>query len=438
MSLKNNGSHKSTPHTQALLEPQLKLPLSSNGKLESTEFSHSEQIPTLTRRQKALRFWDNLNLQTKLTILLVVAAGVPVIVVTQGLVWFSQQNAQKTLQETVKANSDGFSEDYVQWPRDESKWQANTIAKTVEAAEINLQNPGQVRLYRSFLETLVSSTYAPQDTDRPDTYKSIRIITNAEGKTVAQYIRAIQDYPLGNPPPSTKIFKTVSLPTGIDLGDVPIVQNAIRTGRPLRGIELLESNVLQRLGLAKQATVQIQSQPPKYTQQASLDGNYPSIEQGRAGLVAMAVQPIKERGRVTGVALVGTLLNRSHPIVDGYNSFYGSAAAVFAQNIRISTTVSEEDGKTRALGTRAPSQVVVRVLEGGESFVGEENILGKKYLTAYAPLFDHQKLLNPSKAKPVGMTFIAITPEKVEEAVGRLQLIGYSIGGIILLVSTLR
>jgi len=103
----------------------------------------------------------------------------------------------------------------------------------------------------------------------------------------------------------------------------------------------------------------------------------------------------------------------------------------------VSTTIPDGNSKTRATGTRVAREVAEVVLNQGKEFFGQTNIIGKDYLTAYSPLYDHQKELNPTQAKPVGMAFVGTSLEEVENTTGREQLLGYGIGGCILLLAGL-
>ena len=388
--------------------------------------------------QHLIRGWENLTFRTKLTIILIAGAAVPVIAVTQGLTSLSQGSARAALEETLRSEESGFVNDYLLRLKGESQWQANTIAETVQAAGIDLQQPTQVNSNIPLLQALVTKMMAVQDSTHPDFYKSFRIITNVQGKTVAQYIQTHADYPLDASPKNGEIIKPVSVPIGIDLGDVPIIKDALRTGRNLTGVELLEGKFLQRLGLDKQASVSLQSQPTQGLPEAKQpfpEGTYPDVAKGRTGLVAMAVQPIKVQGKVVGAAVVGSLLNKSHSVVDAFSKTYSNlGVTLFARDLRVSTTIPYRGSKSRATGTRASREVAEAVLNQGKEFFGQTNIIGKDYLTAYNPLYDHQKELNPAQAKPVGMAFLGTSLEEAQNTTANAQLLGYGIGGGILLL----
>jgi methyl-accepting chemotaxis protein len=76
-------------------------------------------------------------------------------------------------------------------------------------------------------------------------------------------------------------------------------------------------------------------------------------------------------------------------------------------------------------------------LNRGTTFVGEANITGNDYFTAYSPLYDSQKQLNPSQAKPVGMAYVGEPQTELQQILPNLRLTGYGIGGGLLLVAGL-
>jgi methyl-accepting chemotaxis protein PixJ len=368
-------------------------------------------------------WWNRIGFRSRLALLLIAGAAVPVIAVTQGIVWFSQQNAQKNLSETVKSNTTGFLDDYIMWHRLESASQAKTIADVLASTKIDLQNPQQIATNRPLLQSLLKPLV--QEEERPDGWKSFRIIVDSRGQTVAQYTSVVKDYPLGTPlEEAGKSLEVVSVPTGVDLAAVPIIKTAFSQRRALKGIELVDVKVLQKLGLGKQLTLKPKS-----------PSNLPQVTDSE-GLVAMAVEPIKVDGKVVGLAIVGVLLNKSNLDVDGYKELYGSVASVYARDLQVSSSVA--DGKNRVLGYRAPKEVTKAIFqEGKEEFTLETEIGGETYITSYLPLYNHERELNPEKAKPVGMIFVGTSPGEVEETIGKLQQIGYGIGGGIILLAGL-
>ena len=210
------------------------------------------------------------------------------------------------------------------------------------------------------------------------------------------------------------------------------------------GIELVKSSDLQALGLEKQANIGIRpqiTQGLKESKQPAPIGTY-DIEQGKSGLISMAVYPIKVKGRVVGTAVVGALLNRNYGIVDKFSKRYNMpTATIFAQDWSVATNVPHVDpntksaDNTRAIGTRAAGEVSNTVLQKGQEYVGETNIIGVNYLTFYAPLYDHRKLIDDT-AKPVGIAYVGRPLSEVQELLSGLSNAGYAIALISIVVAS--
>lgn len=414
--------------------------------------SNSDPIPASKRSpqkpnqptsilQRLSQPWNNLNFRTKLAILLVGSAALPVIVATQGLVTLNKARDLNTLKESLQKDGKAFKNEYVLWTQVESESQAENLAKVIEATKINLSSPSEVSSQRTFLQDFLTIRNGAE----PESNKNFQIFTDAQGKTVAQDIQILADDFSSNPPlpadnnqelPVPK-YRRVSLPTGINLADIPIVKDTLKTERPLAGMELLKSESLQRLGLEKQADIGLRSQPTNNlpeSKQPFPDETY-DTDKGKTGLVAMAVYPIRINNKLVGTVIVGTLQNRNYALVDKFSQNYKvPTATVFAYDWRVNTNVPYIDGKTRATGTRVAREVAEKVLNQGQDFSGQTNIIGQSYVTYYSPLYDHQQKLNPSQAKPVGIAYIGQSLKEVEISSRNQQLIAYGIGGGMLLL----
>lgn len=392
--------------------------------------------------QQLRRKWDNLDFRTKIALLLVGSAALPVIAVTQGLLSLNRNESLQNLKASLEQDGKSFAQEYVLWSQVESQGQAENLAKVVQATNIDLSNPAQVSERRAFLQNFLTINNGVD----PESNKSFQILTDAQGRTVAQDIQilaedsskpalAAQNAPLIQPK-----YTSVSLPVGINLSDLPIVKNALRTGRPLSGMELLKSSALQRLGLEKQANIGLQKQTTQNlapAKQPFPEGTY-DIDQGKVGLTSMAVYPVKINNKLVGTVIVGALQNRNYGLVDKFSqSFNVPTATVFAQDWRIATNVPSADGQSRAIGTRVAREVAEKVLNQGQDFSGQTSIIGIPYVTFYTPLYDHQKELNPAGAKPVGIAFIGESLENIETGLRKQQLVAYSLGGGMLLLAGL-
>jgi len=138
--------------------------------------------------------------------------------------------------------------------------------------------------------------------------------------------------------------------------------------------------------------------------------------------------PVLENGHVIGAVITGFDAITSNEFVDEVKSILGVECTIFQNDTRISTTVIKPDG-ARAVGTRLEnSEVLSRVLERGEIYLGANRILGNDYTTAYAPLKDPTGQIN-------GMLFVGESQEKVSGAYHGL-LLGISCTVCVFLVLT--
>lgn len=390
--------------------------------------------------QRLRRGWDNLNFQAKLAFILVSSVAIPVIVLTQALDQVSKNLLFNSYNDIIKQELNVLNET-LENVQDSNKVVVASIGKSVENAGIDLSNPTEVSARRALLANFAV------DPLNDLIGQSFHIITDAQGRTVTQYIEILDEdfssYPSLTPedePLFEPKYRLLSLPTGIPLGDISIVKNVLSSGRNLAGVELLSAKSMQRLGLDKQASIGIRQQNIQglpVPKQPFPEGTY-DIDQGKAGLVLLAVQPIQIKGRRVGTAIVGTLLNRNYLLVDKVKKESGvDTATIFAKDWRVSTNVPYTDGKTRAIGTRVSREVAETVLNQGKTFVGETNIIGTDYLTGYSPLYDHQKQLNPSQAKPVGIVYVGESKREVQQSFTILRQTGYGVGGGMLLLAGL-
>lgn len=205
-----------------------------NSKTESSISEQEFQQQPTTFWQKLLFGWDNLNFRIKLATLLMASTALPVIVVTQGMIVINQENVLRDLKESVQKDGKSFAQEYVGWTQVESQTQAESLAKLVQATKIDLSNSKQVSTQSSLLRNFLKIENGPE----PESNKNFQILTDAQGKTVAQDIQILAHDSSSNSLPALDKaliepkYRTVSLPVGIDLGDIAIVKNALKTGRP--------------------------------------------------------------------------------------------------------------------------------------------------------------------------------------------------------------
>lgn len=376
-------------------------------------------------------FWRDLSLRWKITLSLWLAAALPVTIVTQSNVQLSRTTYINNLKTTLQEKGALFTSDFVLWSLDEARREAEEIAKTTQASNINLEgtiSPENRALFRSFLQLSGDA--------EPESIKNFKVIVNNRGQVIAANAQIIDDKFIENPPLSAKgqiyrpSYRPVNIPTNTSLQDLKILQKTLAEGESQSGSELLRSELLKKLGIASQAY--IKPRPQKIAGLKPGQAPFPEgkfdLEGGKLGLVNIATYPIKNQGRTVGAVMVGSLLNRNYGIAEVYQAKANiPVATIFAQDFRINTSVPFPDPETgradgtRAIGTRASQTVVETVLLTGKTFIGEANIVGQPYITYYEPLFNHQEIA-------VGMSFIGSSRELVDSALRANLIQSYSIG----------
>ncbi|MCY6369313.1 methyl-accepting chemotaxis protein [Clostridium ganghwense] len=119
------------------------------------------------------------------------------------------------------------------------------------------------------------------------------------------------------------------------------------------------------------------------------------------------------------------LLNEDTEFVDLIKEKTSDEVTIFLNDTRISTTV-EEQGK-RAVGTKASSEVVQKVLKEGNIYKGQANVLNTLYEVKYAPIKD-------KNGQNIGMFFIGVDQNTIKKQVNSLM---FTIAGITLIVGVL-
>ena len=92
-----------------------------------------------------------------------------------------------------------------------------------------------------------------------------------------------------------------------------------------------------------------------------------------------------------------TKLNDNFLIVDSLGEILGYKITIFQGDTRVVTNVSVNN--ERAVGTKADPKVLTKVLEKGETYIGEAIVVGKELHTGYMPIKD-------KSGQIVGMFFV--------------------------------
>ena len=184
---------------------------------------------------------------------------------------------------------------------------------------------------------------------------------------------------------TSKIGQTGLFRVNTDWSQVAIVRAALAGGRSQTAPEILPASVLEWLGLADQAKIDLVdtpgTNPVPYTPQ-----------EGTAGLVLLAVAPVMDSspgGGLVGAVMVGHLLNQDYTLVDRIKEVAGvDTSTIFLGDMRVSTNVPDEKGE-RAIGTRVSQVVYDTVLTKGQDYTGRALVVNQWYITRYKPLRDH-------------------------------------------------
>ncbi|SHE92666.1 cache domain-containing protein [Desulforamulus putei] len=116
-------------------------------------------------------------------------------------------------------------------------------------------------------------------------------------------------------------------------------------------------------------------------------------------------------------------INNNFEIVDYISSLTGDTCTLFLGSTRVSTTIKKSDGQ-RAVGTHSSDVVAKSVLANGKEYLGEAEVVGEKYQTAYSPLYDE-------RGNIIGMFYVGISKkfydELLYESLLRMAFIGVAL-----------
>jgi methyl-accepting chemotaxis protein len=107
--------------------------------------------------------------------------------------------------------------------------------------------------------------------------------------------------------------------------------------------------------------------------------------------------------RIEGDRMIAgeTVLNGRNDIVDAVREIAGGVATLFLGDLRIATNVVRPDG-SRGVGTRlAPGPAFDAAITRGQTYRGENDILGRRHLTIYQPIRD-------ATGRQIGLWFVGV------------------------------
>jgi len=138
---------------------------------------------------------------------------------------------------------------------------------------------------------------------------------------------------------------------------------------------------------------------------------------------------VREKGDakvVDGKLIFGEhVVNGNYEVVDKLTSIAGGTATLFMGDTRVSTNVKKDDG-SRAVGTPLVGIAKDVVINRGQPYRGEADILGVSYFTAYDPVVD-------SAGRTVAVLYVGVKKEEFFRSFA--QLFGTAIGVALFMAS---
>lgn len=105
----------------------------------------------------------------------------------------------------------------------------------------------------------------------------------------------------------------------------------------------------------------------------------------------------------------GVKITNNFAPVDKIAGLTGDTVTIFLGDTRVSTTVREKTGE-RAIGTRVSDEVANQVLKNGHEYIGQANVVGQIFQTAYKPIRD-------SNGKIIGMFYVGISKKLSDQLI---------------------
>ncbi|MEB3294191.1 MAG: cache domain-containing protein [Synechococcales bacterium] len=373
----------------------------------------------------------------KLGLLILLSSALPVVGVTYGIVRLAEHNLNMDLQAQIRHSSAEFGE-VLRADKESQLTLATGLAQSIHISTIPLnaaRQPSQDYQLQEFLAKAKQYKlgFSP----------SFYFITDAQGRTIAQDIGILVEGKQNSPrlpvvggTPWQSYYTPVDITPGIDLKRIKVVREALKRERSFSSLEILDASMLEVLKLDRQAFMPLRAQPIAHlsTSQRPFPENTFPVENGRIGMVMMAIVPIHRNGKLQGTVIVGTLLNRNYALIDRLQEKMGiSVATLFAYDMRISTNVPYLNDHSRAIATRGAREPMERVLLQRQPFEGTAFIVDQKYHTLYQPLYDHEAEIDQRFAQPIGIYFVGIDEQKVRNMLNQLIAMSVVIGSSIVL-----
>ncbi len=105
-----------------------------------------------------------------------------------------------------------------------------------------------------------------------------------------------------------------------------------------------------------------------------------------AGLILQFYSPVEYDGSVVGSVIIGMNMTET-AYLDDVKAQTGAEVTIFHNKTRIATTVVNANGQ-RAIGTDMAANVGAAVIDSGNEYKGQADILGQNHYVNYIPMYD--------------------------------------------------
>ncbi|WP_075365885.1 cache domain-containing protein [Desulfosporosinus metallidurans] len=126
-----------------------------------------------------------------------------------------------------------------------------------------------------------------------------------------------------------------------------------------------------------------------------------------------------------------TQISHRTELVDHLAELTGDTVTLFLDDTRVATTVRSADGE-RAIGTKVSDLVALTVLKNGQIYLGEANVVGQLFQTAYEPIRDAQGDI-------IGIFYVGISKSYAQlfivNSLIRMALLGLGLTLIVILMT---
>lgn len=161
----------------------------------------------------------------------------------------------------------------------------------------------------------------------------------------------------------------------------------------------------------------------------SSEGVFNAIGSGKNGLyndsaISMYYRTME---KVNGLTLIVGYSYSDTSTVDGVYEQTESHATIFCDDLRISTTFTDENGE-RAIGTTMKPEIYEKVVKNGELYQQETTLFGEDYMATYTPLYDDNGNIK-------GAFFTGYPMESMIASRNRAVFIGIIAGIVMLLIA---